>query len=806
MLFADLLRTLGHNLRSSRVNAMLIVLTLSLGMAATTLVFSLLDTLLLRPLPYEGADRIQFLWTVNKSTPKADELTSPARWRDIRDQSTTLEAIGAFYTENLNLTAIPGNGAGAALEAPERVLSVRYLPGFFASLGVKPFAGRLTTAEEERNGGPKAILVTHDFWRTRLGSRLSVIDQQVQFNGTPYRIAGILPAGFRFQVANARFFVPAQLFDGLYNYRSARFVQVILRRKPEATNPQVAADIDRVVKALGAQYGPEESAYSVRLEDPRSYFVGANTTRAIWLLTGAVALLLLIACANAANLMIARGVARQRQHAISLALGSNPYRLVVETVLEGILLSLAAAAVGSGITSWGLSVVSQYWTTLPTFRDLEVDWRVAAFALSVAAITGIGASLIPGWRASRQDALESLRSATSSASVGGRAGFRRILVGVQIALCFLLLTSSWALGEQLRRLLDTRPGFRTANILTFQVTLPWETPRDRMQSFFDELRRRLATAPEARQVAFSDAMPLEDRFPSRFRVEGREGELPLRTLLVSPDYFEVLGIPLLAGRVIGVRDTATTKHVAVLNQSAAQTLFPGADPIGKQLIYPYGKDTLLPIEVVGVVADSRSALDQAPVPVVYQGFQLATWPSPTFYVATKGAPEDAIASCRRQLRELNPSQAIHRIQSMDRYLEGAVAEPRLSFVLIALFAGAAGLLCFLGLYGVMSWFVTARRSEIGLRLALGARNPQLIRLLLRQGLTPVAIGMGAGLCAFVAGRELLSKFSSLLPPTGPLALVASAVAIAVIASLAILLPAWRALAIHPREALAGDSR
>lgn len=798
----DFLAAVRHNLRSSRTNAALVVLTLSLGMAATTLVFSLLDTMLLRPLPYPGADRIQFLWTVANKSKQTDELTTPARWRDLRDQSTTIEALGAFYTENLNLTSLPQSN----LDAPERVLSVRYLPGFFASLGITPQLGQLTTTEEETAKGPRAILITHDFWLRRLAASPAVLNQNIHLNAATYRIAGILPKGFRFPVSGASFFVPAQLDNGLFQYRSARFLQLIVRRKPGIAPEAVSADITRVLQSLGTKYGTEESAFSFRLEDPRAYFIERSTTRAIWLLSAAVGLLLLIACANAANLLIARGASRQRQHAVSLALGASPLRLTLETITEGLFLSLLAALVGAAFTSWGLTLVSKYWTTLPTFRELEIDWRIAAFSLAIAATSGIAASLVPGWQAARQNAMDSLRVSTSAASTGGRGTLRRALVSLQIGLCFLLLASAWTLGEQLQTLLKSSPGFRASNILTFQVTLPWETPREQMDSLFTTLRSTLTTGQQISRVAYSEAMPFEDRIPTRHRSESQSEIRATRTVSVSPSFFDILGIPLLSGRDFTTKDTPAAAKVVILNQSAANLYFPGTNPIGKKLLYPWANNTEIPQLVIGVVADTRANLAQGPVPTVYQTFQLGTWPSPTYFIETKSAPLSAVAECRQILKTLAPRQAMHRVQTLENYLTGTVAEPRLSFSLVSLFAGSAALLCFLGLYGVMSWYVASRRSEIGLRSALGAERTHVLTLLLRQGLTPVAVGLLAGFVTFELSLTALDKLLHGLAKSGPLGLTSSALALLLLALAAIALPAWRALSIEPREALTQDVR
>ncbi len=764
-------------LRSGRKNAALIVLTLGVGMAATTLVFSVLDAMLLRPLPYVGAERLSFLWSVEKKGKGNLELSSPGRYRDL-SKAQSFEAMGAFYTENMNLASLPG----APLPAPERVLAVRYLPGFFAALGTRAAVGRLPSDAEERTGGPKAAAVTWEFWQTRLGGKTDALHRVMELSGSRYELVGVLPRGFRFPTKTAELFAPGQLYGGLFEQRAARFVTILGLRRTGVSLEAAQAEVAGLVKALGEKYGKDEAGFGLVFEDARSYFVGENTQRSIWLLSAAVGLLLTIAVVNAANLMLARGIDRRRDQAVRLALGARPGRMMLDTVLEGVVLSLVAAGLGALISVWGLDAVRSYWRLLPTFRELTLDWRVAGASLGIACGIGILASLAPGVLASRADALESLRG--SFRTTGGRTGWRKGLVAVQIALSMVLLAGAILLGQNLNGLMRVDLGFRSSGLTTFAITLPWETSFGEQIEFFRSLRRNFAESPLATRVAYADGMPGTGTVVNQYRGTGEAQSV--RVSRVSAEYFDVLGIGLKRGRLISEQDGPKGPRVAVLNEAAAALLFPGVEAVGKTLT-AQGTET-----VIGVVAGGKR-------PVVYEAFQVSNWPSPSFIVEARGGQGAALlAELRQRLKRERPGQALHSVMAIEQYVDGRVAEPRLSFFLVGLFAICAGLLAFLGIYGVMSWYVSERTMEIGVRVALGARAGQVLAMVGRQGGAFVAVGLVAG-----AGLSLAAARAAGMTANWQ-SLIGAGAGILVLSVLAMGGPVWRALRIEPREALRSD--
>ncbi len=631
-------------------------------------------------------------------------------------------------------------------------------------------------------GGPKEALVTWEFWQTRLGGKTEVLNQVMEMSGSKYELVGVLPKGFRFPTKTAEMFAPAQLYEGLFQQRAARFVTILGLRRSGVSLEAAQAEVAGLVKALGEKYGKDEAGFGMVFEDSRAFFVGANTQRAIWILSGAVGLLLTIAVVNAANLMLARGIDRRRDQAVRLALGARPGRIIWDTVMEGVALSVVAAGLGALLSVWGIDAVRIYWRLLPTFRDLTLDWRVAGVSLGIACGIGILASLAPGILAARRDVLESLRGSLRTTT--GKTGLRKGLVAVQIALSMVLVAGAILMGQNLRGLLKVDPGFRASGLTTFAITLPWETSFAEQIEFFRALRRNFAESPLAAKVAYADAMPGTGTSITTYRGTGEPQSV--RVARVSADYFDVLGIGLKRGRLIGEQDGPKGATVAVLNEAAAALLYPGVDAVGKTL-KGLGTET-----VIGVVAGGNW-------PVVYEGFQVSNWPSPSFVVEARGGQSAALlADLRQRLKRARPGQALHSVMAIEQYVDGRVAEPRLSFFLVGLFAICAGLLAFLGIYGVMSWYVSERTVEIGVRVALGARAGQVLGMVGRQGGAFVALGLVAGAGLSLAAARAAGLTADWRSVTG------AGAGILILSLLAMGGPAVRAVRIEPREALRGD--
>ncbi len=793
-----MMRSLWTGFRGSRANAALIIGTIATGMAAVTLVYAILDAVLLRPLPYAEASRLSVVWTHGNK--KAQILSSPARLADMARDAKRWESISGYYTENMNLVSVNGN----RLSAPERLYAVRTLPGFARSIGLQPRLGRAPEGKEENFGGPKTLVVSDSFWRSYMNSSPNAIGQTVTLNSDTYTVAGVAPEGFRFPDAKTMVYVPGQMHPNLLQARGARFLVGLGLRRAGVSPEEGAAELEALARVYGEKYGVEEANYGMGVEDPRSYLVGRNTERSIWLLSGAVLLLLGIATVNAANLMLARGVARQRDHAVRIAIGADRGRILREVVGEGIALSLMGGTLGAFLSWWALEVVLRYWKSLPTFRDPQLDWRVMASALAVSACAGILCSIAPAWTSARQDALETLRTGARGVGSLGGTRWRHALVAGEVALCFVLLAGAIALSQSLSKLEAVPLGFARTELLSFGVAIPWEASPEQRMSFFRELRNKFAESPLVKNVVYADWRPLDA--PMRFGVRTEANlRVNVPSVNVSEGYFEALGIPLLRGRSFGPRDVAGRERVAVLSQSAARLLFGDEDPIGKRFYQQWDREER-PRTVIGVVGDTTVDAKQGPSAMKYETSQDDQWPSPVFFVETRvetrGDTAAVLADLRGRLRELNPARAIHGVETLQAHVDAKRAEPRLNFILVSLFGGAAALLAFLGLFGVLSWYVAQRKGEIGVRAALGATPSNIAALILRQGLAPSlwggAAGVAMGACALRAAER------SLYQADARLACAYAAAAIFTLAMLALALPAWRASRINPLEALRED--
>jgi predicted permease len=789
-----MMRSLWTGFRGSRANAALIIGTIATGMAAVTLVYAILDAVLLRPLPYAGASRLSVVWTLGDK--KAQILSSPARLRDMARDAKRWESISGFYSENMNLVSVNGN----RLSAPERLYAVRTLPGFARSIGLQPRLGRAPEGNEENFGGPKTLVVSDSFWRSYMNANPSAVGQTITLNSDTYTVAGVAPVGFRFPDARTMVYVPGQLHPNLLQARGARFLVGLGLRREGVSAGEGAAELEALARGYGKKYGVEEASYGMGVEDPRSYLVGRGTERSIWLLSGAVLLLLGIATVNAANLMLARGVARQRDHAVRIAIGADRSRILREVVGEGMALSVMGGALGAFLSWWALEIVLRYWKSLPTFRDPQLDWRVMAITLLIAGCAGILCSIAPALASARQDALETLRTGARGVGSVGGARWRHALIGGEVALCFVLLAGSIALSQSLSKLEAVPLGFARTELLSFGVAIPWETSPGQRMSFFRQLRNKLAESPLVKNVVYADWRPLDA--PMRFGVRTEANlRVNVPSVNVSEGYFEALGIPLIRGRAFGPQDLAGRERVAVLSQSAARLLFGDEDPIGKRFFQQWDREER-PRTVIGVVGDTTVDAKQGPTAMKYETSQDDQWPSPVFFVETRGDRAVALAELRNRLREFNPARAIHGVESLQTYVDGKRAEPRLNFILVSLFGGAAALLAFLGLFGVLSWYVAQRKGEIGVRAALGATPSHIAALILRQGLAPSLWGGAAGVAMGVWALRAAER--SLYQADPRLACAYAAAAILALALLALALPAWRASRINPLQALRED--
>lgn len=785
---------LGKSFRGDRANAVLILTSLAVGMAAVTLVYAVLDAVLLRPLPYANGDQLSVLWTLEaKKTPI---LSAPARLRDLARDAQRWESISGFYGENLNLVAVNGQN----LEAPERVAAIRTIPNFTSAIGMRLAMGRAPEGREEEFGGAKTLIVSDSFWRSHMGAAPNAVGQTLTLNGDRYTVVGVAQRDFRFPSANTALFVPAQFHPNLQQARGARFLVGLGMRKPGVSPQEGSAELQALVRTYGKQFGAAEADYGVGLEDPRAYLVGRDTRRSIVLLSAAVVLLLGIATVNAANLMLARGLRRMRDYALQMAVGAPSRVILREILFEGVVLSTAGGILGAFLSWWSLELVLHYWKTLPTFRDPVLDWRVMAISLGIAACTGILCSLAPAWQASRLDALATLRNAHRSVSGREGAWWRRLLVAGEVALCFLLLAGAWGLSQSLRQLDAVPLGLQATNLLTFSVSLPWEMPTEKRMAFFRQLRESFAESGLVERVALADRRPLDAPVIYQLRADNRV-TASIAGTNVSPGYFETLGIPLLRGRAFEPTDLPGKERVVVLSESAAKMFFGSEDPLGKRLYQDWNGQAQART-VVGIVGDTPIDLRKGPQAMKYEASQDDQWPSPVFFVQGRGETAAVLADLKRRMREKDPARAMYGVTLLQSYIDNQKSEPRVSFVLVSLFGGTAAILAFLGLFGVLSWYVAQRTSEIGVRMALGARPAQVVALIVQQGLAPSLWGSLVGLACVAWGMPYARLV--LFQTDMRWACLWAGAGILLLAACAMVLPAWRASRLNPLEALRRD--
>ncbi len=794
------IQTGWRQVRNQQANSLLVVLTLGLGMTGIALVLAIADGLLFRALPFPANDRLALLWTTPQARPAELGLSSPALLNDLQSTVSGLETVGGFYFENLNLSRLPGGD----LPAPERVRAIRTTPGFFATLGLSPAMGRLPLPQEELVGASKTVVLSWDFFQQRLGGNAEVLNQDLVFSGAVFRVLGVLPRDFRFPTVPAAVFAPAQLHPNLATARSARFLHILATRKAAMSPFGLEQELLQMNRKLAETYGAEESGLGIAIQPLRDYLVGADTQRALSMVSGAVLLLLAVAIFNCSSLLLARSLYRQREHAMKLALGATGGRLAIEVAVETLLLATMAAGVGAMISQWGIDLVRQQWTSLPTFWEPALDGRVILMVSGIAGLAGMIAALLPGWAVSHVDVLSTLRRTGGGANRGGQGWARGAMVSLQLAGSLVLLTASLSLGWQWHQQRLGPIGFRTQGIQTFAITLPWETPFAEQISFFRQLRLEFQESPQVAKVAYASCMPFDMESVQGYRAEGSIQKYAARACRVSADYFEAIDMRLLQGRAILESDGPGREEVVVLNESAARQWFPGGRALGRMLSRPWGAEERS-ARVIGIVADVPARPGQPGGPAVYESFQSSNWPSPVFYVQARTASAGlVITDLRQRLNRVRAGQALHTVSDLDTYLSQQNSGALTTFLLIGSFGTVAALLCAIGLYGVLNWFLAERRAELSLRLALGATPAQAAIVVLRQ----CAIWLGAGLSLGYSLLALSSLREELTlglmdGPVLPAALIGG-IGLFCLSLLITAYPLWQALRLDPRAALAGD--
>jgi putative ABC transport system permease protein len=787
------------------------VFTLALAIGATTAIFTVVYGVLLRPLPYRAPDRLMAIWEVNHRGTYS-RLADP-NFDDFRDRNRTFSAMAKFSAW---VTSVSGT------TEPVRATVAPVTRDFFKVLGIQPFFGRSFAPEDARVGAAPVAIVSHRYWVQSLGSTNTLSTAHLRIENRVYTVVAVLPPGFQFP-AKADLWVPAEL-DAANPSRTSHNYQAIGRLRDGVTIAQAAADISSIAKDI-VRNSPEQGDYL--LADATAVSLQASLTRRVgstlYVLLGAVSLLLLIACANVTNLLLAQAAARQRELAIRHALGAGRSRLIRQFVTEALAL-LTISCLGGLFIAWlGTSaLLSAAPPDLPRLEDVSINWAVLVFAMGLSALVAIVLGLFTALRSTRRDPRDALADGSRGQTAGAssqRVG--RIVVAAQMALTVVLLIGAALLGRSLLRVLSVDPGFRIDGIVTMDLTMPGaEDPeaKARLISFFGDLFERLHAIPGVEEVAAASAVPMDGGLPDGLFAVLTSKEMPkideLKTLFqdksrlgtadfcsVSPAYFRALGIPLVRGRLFEDRDGQNAPHVAVISESLARARWPNTDPIGATVEFGNMDGNLHPLTIVGIVGDTHEyGLEQPPRPTMYVDLMQRPRSWVTVVIRASADPRGITSEARGILRQVAPDVP-PRFRTFTEIYSASLGARHFNLTLVAVFAGTALVLAIAGIYGVMTYSVTQRRKEIGVRVALGASPGQVFRIILGQGLLTTAIGVALGVIGALGLSRTIESLLFGVKPADPVAFAAVTLVLVAVATLACYLPARRATDADPMDAL-----
>ncbi|HEU4873444.1 MAG TPA: ABC transporter permease [Pyrinomonadaceae bacterium] len=771
------------------------LLALALGIGANTAIFSLVNAVVIQPLPYPDPDRLVWAWGNFPGGNRAS--VAPLDFTDFRAQNKTFEQFAASSTVTL-----PANLTGGG--DPERLTASAITGNYFQTLGVAPALGRGFSLENEKTGQDQVTVLSYALWQRRFAGDPKLLNQTILLDGKPYQVIGVMGQGVNLP-QTVDLWVPMN-FDGPdMKQRRAHFIRPIGRLKEGVTLAQAQADTDVIAGVLAEQFPDTNKGWNLRLVPLRDQLVGSSRTT-ILILFGAVGFVLLIACANVANLLLVRAAARQKEIALRTALGASRMRIARQMITESLLLSIFGGALGALLAVWGVQLlVSLSEGSLPVTADVKIDATVLGFTLLVSLLTGLLFGLAPALRTMKVNLSDSLKEGTRGAEGTLKNRTRSLLVVFESAVAVMLLIGAGLLVRSLIALQNVNPGFDQKNVLSLRVDLSrakYDTP-EKSANFFQELERRLSGLPGVETVGFITELPLSGQPNDMpFIVEGRPPASPDQEFgadwrRVNQNYFNALRIPLLRGRSFTEQEVQKSDKVMVVSQSLVDRAFPNEEPLGKRLITGIRSE---PYEIVGIVGDIRHrSLDRDPYATMY--FPTRQSGRMNLVIRTQNDPMSIVGGVRKEVQAIDRDQPISAIRTMDELIASSVAAPRYRTTLLALFAALAMILAATGIYGVMSYSVTQRTHEIGVRMALGARQLDVLQMVVRQGMLLTLVGVVLGL----GGAYLLTRvMSSLLfgvTEKDPITFGVVAALLIAVSFIACFVPARRATKVDPLEAL-----
>lgn len=783
------------------------VLTLAMGIGANTAIFSVINALILSPPSIADSDRVAAIWRTPRDK-RLERYVSYLELQDWRAQSQSFEAIGAYKPNGFILL-----DQGQA----ERIEGLRVTANFLSMLKVNLLRGRDFQPEEERRGAQPVVILGHGFWQNRLGGNEAVLGEQLSLNGQPFTVIGILPPTFEFPLAAKDIQLVTTIAGEGSNLdeRGAQVLKAFGRLQQGASFAQAQAELTNISDNLSKQYPQydrDSTAYLVKVDEQ---IVGSDVRGALWVLLGAVGFILLIACTNVTNLLLVRASAREKELALRAALGAGTWRIARHLLLESLVLALLSGAVGLLVTMWGLSAIKYYGSNqLPRLDEVQINPRVLVFNLAVSVLTALLFSVLPVFKASRPDINEVLKAGAKNATSGRSLRlWRDSLVVAEFALGLVLLIGAGLMIRSFGLLVNVNPGFDPENVLTGQISLTravYEKTEERVR-YVDQTLERLKALPGVESAAFVAPMPFSGgNVGSDFRIEGRPrpepGQEPAASnRSVTAQYFQALRIPLRAGRYFTEQDQPASVGVAIINETLAARYFPDENPLGKRLSHIGANQNdgdPGQYEIVGVVGDvHHSSLTKPAMPELYLPYRQNSWNWGNFFVRTAGDPTYLINGFTNEIRSGDRTVPVTGVQRLTQAISNTAAQTRFYTFLFSLFAATGLVLTLTGIYGVMSYTVTQRTYEIGIRMALGAEPRDVLRLVVGRGMVLTLIGMMIGLAAAFALTRLMASLLFGVTPTDLVTFAGIAALLGSVTLLACYLPARRAAKVDPMVAL-----
>jgi putative ABC transport system permease protein len=782
----------------------IVVVTLALGIGINTAIFTVVDAALIRPLHYKEPDRLVHIWETNRQQEFNEREASYPDYLDYKNHTQTLEDVAGYAMGSFTLTG---------RDAPERIQGAQVTANFFSVLGVSPIEGRAFSPGEDNSAADRVAMLSYRLWQSRFAGDAGLVGQTITLNGNPFTVVGILPRDFSYApVGEAEIWTALRPSRTQLERRYQHWLRTIARLKPGVTLDEARADMETVAARIAGEHPESHTGTQVRLVPLHEQMVG-NIKPVLLALLAAVGFVLLIACANIANLMMVRSASRQKEFAIRQALGAGRSRLIRQLATESVLLSIAGGAVGLLWSQWVVDLLiaaipQQQLNSMPYLKGLSLNWQVLSFTCAITVLTGFAFGLAPALQTSKLDLNQALKE-------GGRTGgeshnkARSALVVSEVALAMVLLVGAGLMMKSLLRLLEVDPGFKTGNLLTMRVSLPPATYSDQMKvdAFYKQLLTRTEALPGVKGAATVSVLPLIGGDSGGFLKEGEQittaqerREANLRT--VSENYFSVMGIPLISGRYFEEQDDTDAALAVIINQTLAARFFSSEDAVGRQITFTFGEP--VPYRIVGVVADEKVvSLDARTTPVIYFSALQEMNNSMALVVRTDIDPASVIGAIRSEVQSLDRDVPVYGVRTMEQLISTLPSTflRRYPAILIAVFAAVALALAAIGIYGVISYSVSQRTHEIGIRVALGASRRDVLKLVIGRGLVLAIIGVAVGFVASVALTRLLSSMLFNVAATDAATFAMVSLLLIGVALLACAVPARRATKVDPMVAL-----